>query len=115
MPEPGWLDRQFKSIKESMETWPSWMKQTEETKQMSSPMDFVFNDSVPQRFIVRDTTNPTSMTRSYSIIADYGWAETIVCSGSSLKDANSIARILSAELGITCMLLVYIPEKGNRK
>lgn len=27
MTEPGWLNREFKSIKEDSKNWPSWMKQ----------------------------------------------------------------------------------------
>jgi len=28
-PDPGWLDREFRAIKEDAKTWPDWMKQTD--------------------------------------------------------------------------------------
>jgi hypothetical protein len=65
---------------------------------------FILNDSLPQRLDVRDTALPESATRTYSVIADYGWAERILCSGSYLRDANSIALIIGDHLDIPVSL-----------
>jgi hypothetical protein len=61
---------------------------------------FVLNQTLPQRLVVRDTAPPESITRTYSVIADYGWAERILCSESYRDDANSIATILAEFLDI---------------
>lgn len=66
--------------------------------------DFVLNDSLPERLVVRDTAPPESATRFYSVIADYGWAESILCSESYLPHANSIARIVGEHLDIPVRL-----------
>jgi hypothetical protein len=66
--------------------------------------DFVLNDSLPERLAVRDTAPPESATRFYSVVADYGWAERILCSESYLRDANSIARIIGEHMDIPVSL-----------
>jgi hypothetical protein len=66
--------------------------------------DFVLNDSTPARLVVRQTSRPDSARPTYSVVADYGWAERILCAGSNVHDANSIARILSASLYVPALL-----------
>ena len=65
---------------------------------------FVLNVSLPERLSVVDTSPVEDKTRLYSVVADYGWAEKILCSESFLDDANSIATILGEHLGIPVQL-----------
>lgn len=65
---------------------------------------FILNDSLPERLMVHDTAAPESKTRTYSVIADYGWAQKILCSDSYKGDANSIATILGEHLDIPVQL-----------
>jgi len=36
MPESGWLNRQFKSIKEDSKSWPPWMKEAAQAQGTSA-------------------------------------------------------------------------------
>lgn len=65
---------------------------------------FVFHGSPPEQIIVRDTATPESKTRTYSVIADYGWAERILCSGAYRADANSIATLIGEHVDIPVTL-----------
>jgi hypothetical protein len=65
---------------------------------------FILNKSLPTRLMVHDTSPPESKTRFYSVVADYGWAEKILCSESYLPDANSIAEIIGEHLDIPVVL-----------
>jgi hypothetical protein len=71
--------------------------------------DFVLNDSLPERLVVRDTAPPKNATRTYSVVADYGWAERILCSDSYRNDANSIARIIGEYMDIPVSLAEVPP------
>lgn len=66
--------------------------------------DFILNDSLPERLRVSDTAPEHSKTRTYSVVADYDWAEMVLCSGSYLDHANSIARIIGEFLDIPVAL-----------
>ena len=61
---------------------------------------FILNDSLPERLFVRDTAPPENATRTYSVIADYGWAESILCSDSYRDHANSLAAIIGEHMDI---------------
>jgi hypothetical protein len=65
---------------------------------------FVLNDTLPVRLLVHDTAPPENATRTYSVVADYGWAEKILCSESYRDDANGIAEILGEHLDIPVSL-----------
>lgn len=65
---------------------------------------FVLNGTLPERLAVRDTSPPEDATRMYSVVADYGWAERLLCSESYLRDANDIATILGEHLHIPVAL-----------
>jgi len=65
---------------------------------------FLLNGTHPRKVEVRDTTPPENKTRLYSVVADYGWAETILCSECYLRDANGIAMCISARLDIPALL-----------
>jgi hypothetical protein len=65
---------------------------------------FILSGTLPTRLMVCDTSPPENKTRSYSVVADYGWAETILCSESYLPDANSIAEIIGEHLDIPVVL-----------
>lgn len=43
---------------------------------------------------IAETTPEGSATQTYSVIADYGWAERILCSGCYLQDALAIEAAL---------------------
>lgn len=62
------------------------------------------NGTKPIRLIVRDTASIQSRTRRYSIIADYGWAESILCSESYYGVASDMCQILSAAIGCECSI-----------
>jgi hypothetical protein len=61
---------------------------------------FILDDTLPERLLVHDTAEPKSKTRTYSVVADYGWAEKILCSGSYRRDANDIAETVGEFLDI---------------
>lgn len=65
---------------------------------------FILNDSLPERLYVRDTSPPGDATRLYAVVADYGWAEKILCSGSYRGDANAIAATIGEYLDIPVSL-----------
>lgn len=62
---------------------------------VTSHVPFELQGNQPFRLIVRRTSPPDDATATYSVIADYGWAERILCSGCSLRDANDIANCLA--------------------
>jgi len=61
---------------------------------------FILNNSAPKKLVVHCTSPMDSATKFYSVVADYGWAQKILCSGSYLDDANSIATLLAHALNI---------------
>lgn len=65
---------------------------------------FILDGTEPTRLVVRDTAPPDWVTRTFSVIADYGWAERILCSECYRHDADAIAIILADRLGITAEL-----------
>jgi len=65
---------------------------------------FELNRTVPQAFVVRDITPGNHATRIFCVVADYGWAETIIASGCYHHHANDIARTLGAHLGVAFTL-----------
>lgn len=77
---------------------------------ITSHVPFELNGNQPFRLVVRCTSPPEHATKSYSVIADYGWAERILCSGSSLRDANDIAECLGQGLLIAVTLEPAPPE-----
>jgi hypothetical protein len=70
-----------------------------------STREFVLSETVPVRLVVRDTAPPESATRTYSVVADYGWAERILCSDSYIGDANGIARVLAHSMDVPASLV----------
>ena len=77
---------------------------------LTSHRPFELNGTQPQRLCVRCTSPPDHATRTYSIIADYGWAERILCSESYLPDANDIAECLGDGLLIPVELAKANPS-----
>jgi hypothetical protein len=65
---------------------------------VTSHLPFELDGKQPKRLHVRCTSAPGDATQTYSVIADYGWAERILCSGSYLRDANDIADALGEAL-----------------
>lgn len=64
---------------------------------MSLP--FELNGSLPKLLnVVEDLSS--GETKFYFIVADYGWAEKILCSDMYLKDANEIAIVLARYMNI---------------
>lgn len=71
---------------------------------------FALNGSLPERIIVRDTSPVGSPTRLYSLILDYGWAESIACSECYRDTADSIAIIVGNHLEIPVTLAEREPS-----
>lgn len=44
-------------------------------------------------------------TDDFGIVADYGWAERIVCSGMCREDANDVAHALAGRIGCAAELV----------
>ncbi len=61
---------------------------------------FELNNSFPVKLMVHCTSEPQYATKTYSVVADYGWAQKLLCSDSYLEDANQIASILAEKLNI---------------
>lgn len=61
---------------------------------------FELNGSQPKKLMIRDTANTESVTRTYSVIAEYEWAESVLCSGCFLDDAKDIAQCVGFVLGL---------------
>jgi hypothetical protein len=61
---------------------------------------FLLDGRPPRRLSVRDAAPPESATQLYSVVADYGWAERVLCSGSCLRDANDLALTVAEYLRI---------------
>lgn len=49
-----------------------------------------WNDKLPEKVSVVKTSDDESATDTFSVVADYGWAERILCSGSYQQDAEAI-------------------------
>jgi hypothetical protein len=72
---------------------------------------FELNGTVPVGLKVVDVALPKDYaTRLFVVVADYGWAETIIADRCYRGHANDIARGLGAYLGIPYALVL---EKGD--
>jgi hypothetical protein len=61
---------------------------------------FLLKGDLPSRLRVRDTAPPESATRLFSVVADYGWAERLLCCDCYRDDANDIAATIGECLDI---------------
>lgn len=52
---------------------------------------FLLDGSLPEKLVVREVTPEGNATRLYAVVADYGWAERILCGDCYLRDANDLA------------------------
>jgi hypothetical protein len=64
----------------------------------------LLDDRSPKRLVVRDTAEPSSATRMFSVVADYDWAERILFAGAYERDAVDIASVLGDALGVPVVL-----------
>jgi len=65
---------------------------------VSSRLPFELDGTQPKRLCVRCASPPEHATQTYSVVADYGWAERILCSDAYLRDANDIAETIAEGL-----------------
>lgn len=75
---------------------------------MKIPLAFELDGTLPRRLCVRCTSPADHVTRTYSIVADHGWAERILCSDSYLRDANDIAKVIGSWLQIPVELAMEV-------
>ncbi len=61
---------------------------------------FVLNGALPTGLRVVRTNPPEDATALFSVVADYGWAERILCSGSYRDDAEGIARAIAEQIDV---------------
>lgn len=61
------------------------------------PDEFELLGTRPASLHVRETTANGAKTETFCIVADYDWAEVILCGGCYRDHANGIARVLGAE------------------
>ena len=67
---------------------------------MAKGRPFELNDSVPVAFELHEVTPEGYATRIYAVVAQYGWAQTIVAGDCYRHVANDIAHVLGAHLGV---------------
>jgi hypothetical protein len=67
---------------------------------VTSRYPFELNGTRPKCLRVICTSPPDHATPTYSIVADHGWAEKILCSGCYRHDANDIAEAIGDGLMI---------------
>lgn len=61
---------------------------------------FLLDGSLPERIIVRDITPEDHATRICAVVADYGWAETILAGDCYDHTANDLAWAVGEALDI---------------
>ena len=54
-------------------------------------MRFELNGSLPEQILVREITPVGHATRIFAVVADYGWAETILAGDCYDHTANDLA------------------------
>lgn len=68
---------------------------------VTSRLPFELGGTQPKRLCVRCTSPPGHATQTFSVVANYGWAERILCSDAYLRDANDIAETIAESLLIS--------------